>query len=862
MLYSPTMSITFPRMSFLPVVASASLLLLQACHHGHDDPVSMPVPDTTPPTVPAGLIAVAQSANSVQLSWQASTDTGAGVAGYRIYRDGSSTPLATVVVPSYLDTGLTPATNYSYAVTAFDAANPANVSQASIAASIVTPASGGGGMASGLDTRPSNTSCLAGDPPSSTLSLSVERAFPALSFNSPVLLLQAPASSARWYVVEQGGVVRVFDNQPAVASARVFIDVSTTIAGATGGEMGLLGMAFHPDWPTNPRAYLSYTALNGGQLVSRIVEYQTQDGGNTLAIGTAKIILQINQPETNHNGGNIMFGPDGFLYAGYGDGGGGGDGHGSIGNGQRLSTLLGKMLRIDVNGTTGATPYAIPTGNPYKFSSGTTANAVCTNDTGAWTQNCPEIYAYGFRNPWRWSFDKSTGELWVGDVGQDAWEEVDKVVLGGNYGWRCYEGNHTYSNYLANNTCGPNAAAAIKPIAEYDHSHGNAITGGYVYRGSAIPALNGRYVFSDSGSGQLWNIARDTTPTLDMGSGLDSGSNTVSFAQDPSGELYLVNIAGTLHRLVAGTGSGRVIPSQLSATGCVSTSDATQPASGLIAYAPNAAFWSDGAAKARWLALPDGQNITVNTDRDFDFPNGTVLVKNFKLNSRLIETRLFMRHNDGNWAGYTYEWNPAGTDATRVIGGKTESIEGQVWNFPSEAQCLLCHTAAAGRSLGLSIPQLNGSLLYAQTGRTANQLTTLNTLQMLSPQLAQPVSQLAAMPDPYGSAGTLDQRARAYLDTNCSQCHRPGGPTSVDMDLRYSTALADTHACDVVATNAFGITDARRIAIGSNAAARSLIVVRPGLTDANSMPPLQPRVVDAAGVALLTQWVNSLASCS
>ncbi len=667
------------------------------------------------------------------------------------------------------------------------------------------------------------------------MSLGVQRAFPNLSFSSPVLMLQEPASSARWYVLQQGGAVRVFDNQSDVATSLVFIDLSATIAGATGGETGLLGMAFHPDWPTNPRVYLSYTALNSGQLVSRIVEYQTQDGGSTLAMGTAKTILQINQPESNHNGGNIMFGPDGFLYAGFGDGGGGGDGHGSIGNGQRLSTLLGKMLRIDVNGTTGSTPYAIPPGNPYKFASGTTANAVCTNDTGAWTQNCPEIYAYGFRNPWRWSFDSATGELWVGDVGQDQWEEVDRVVVGGNYGWRCYEGNHEYGNNVRNNSCGPNSASTIKPIAEYDHSHGNAITGGYVYRGSAIPALNGRYVFTDSGSGQLWQIARDTAPTLDMGTGLDSGSNTVSFAQDHAGELYLVNISGTLHRLVAGSGSGRVIASQLSATGCVSASDATQPASGLVPYAPNAAFWSDGAAKSRWLALPDGQDITVGADGDFDFPNGTVLVKNFQLNSRLIETRLLMRHNDGNWAGYTYEWNAAGTDATRVIGGKTVTVEGQDWHFPSEAQCLLCHTAAAGRSLGLELSQLNGSLLYAQTGRTANQLTTLNTLQMLSPQLAQPASQLPAMPDPYGTAGTLDQRARAYLHTNCSQCHRPGGPTSVDMDLRYTTALADTHACDVAATNALGITDARRIAIGSNAAARSLIVVRPGLTDSNSM---------------------------
>jgi uncharacterized repeat protein (TIGR03806 family) len=386
-----------------------------------------------------------------------------------------------------------------------------------------------------------------------------------------------------------------------------------------------------------------------------------------------------------------------------------------------------------------------------------------------------------------------------------------------------------------------------------------------VYRGSAIPALAGRYVFADSGSGLLWHIARDTTPTLPVTTALDTNLVPVAFAQDKAGEIYLVSLTGTLHRLANTSGGGAVqIPSQLSATGCVNPANATQPAGGLIPFAPNAAFWSDGAVKSRWLALPDGQNIMVGADGDFDFPDGTVLVKNFRLNSKLIETRLFMRHNGGTWAGYTYEWNAAGTDATRVVGGKTVMKEGQNWRYPSETQCLLCHTAAAGRSLGLELSQLNGLFGYPQTGRTANQLFTLNALGMLSPSLAQPVEQLPAMPDPYGGTGSLNDRARAWLHTNCSQCHRPGGPTSVDMDLRYTTPLAATHACDVTAATTLGIANARRIATlasGANPATRSLVIHRANLTDANSMPPIQPRQVDTAGVQLLTQWMNSLASC-
>jgi uncharacterized repeat protein (TIGR03806 family) len=709
---------------------------------------------------------------------------------------------------------------------------------------------------SGLDTRPANASCLAGPAPSTQVSLGVEQVFPNLPpFTVPILMLPEPASSARWYVAQKTGQVYVFDNQPTVNTRRLFVDVSSQIAvdpNSSGDERGLLGMAFHPSFPTNPRAYLSYTANAGSQLVSRVVEYRTRDNGQTLDASSAVTILQSYQPEANHNGGHIAFGPDGYLYIGLGDGGSGGDPHGAIGNGQRLSTLLGKMLRINVNATTGGTPYAIPAGNPFA------GGAVCNNDTGAFTQNCPEIYAYGFRNPWRWSFDTGSGELWLGDVGQGNWEEVNRVQSGGNYGWRCREGAHAF-----NASCGANAGNSIDPVAEYSHSLGISVTGGYVYRGSNIAALGGRYVFGDFGSGLIWHVARDTAPTLQVTTGFDSNLNIASFAQDASGEIYVVHYGGTLHRLRSAAGGGGAVASQLSATGCVNPANPAQPASGLVPFAPNAPFWSDGASKQRYMALPDSQRITVNSDGDLDFPDGSVLLKHFRIGNQLVETRLLMRHDGGTWAGYTYEWNAQGTDATRVIGGKTVQVAGQSWLFPSEAQCLLCHTAAAGRALGPELSQLNGAITYTTTGRTANQLTTLNTISMLTPALSQPVNQLPAMPDPLSSAGTLNERARAYLHSNCSHCHRPGGPTNVSLDLRYSTALASTNACEVVPVRPLGVGNARLIAIGGNdPASRSMLVLRPERSDADSMPPMQPRVVDAAGVALLRSWVNSLASCN
>ncbi|MFO1407420.1 MAG: PQQ-dependent sugar dehydrogenase [Steroidobacteraceae bacterium] len=791
------------------------------------------------------MTATVVSATQITVSWQASTDSGSGVAGYRVYRDGGATPVASVSVTTYTDTALSPSTQYRYAVRAYDRANPANESATSAEATATTDAVA---AASGLDTRPDNTTCVAGERPSQSVALATQRAFPSLPFlASPVLAVQAPGNGSRWFVVEQAGVVRAFANQASVSNLQVFIDITGRVT--TGGERGLLGMAFHPNFPTDPRVYLSYTT-GGANLVSRISEFRTIDGGATLDPSSEKVILTVNQPAENHNGGNIAFGPDGFLYVGFGDGGSGGDPWGSIGNGQNLQTLLGKMLRIDIGGTTGSVPYRIPAGNPYA------ANPLCSAGTG--TQSCPEIYAYGFRNPWRWSFDRGSGELWVGDVGQGNIEEVDRVVAGGNYGWRCFEGTNPY-----NSTCGPNAGASLPPIAQYDHTVGQAITGGYVYRGSAIPALVGRYVFGDWASGRVWQIPRDTTPTLTVTTGFDSGIGASSFGEGADGELYLVDYyGGQLYKLIpaAGTGGG-TIASQLSATGCVLPNDATQPATGLIPYAPNAPFWSDGAVKDRYLALPNGATLSVDAAGDVQFPNGTVLMKNFTLAGRRVETRLLMRHTDGEWAGYTYEWNAQGTDATRVVGGKTATVNGQTWVFPSETQCLACHTAAAGRNLGLEIAQLNGDLLYPQTGRTANQVTTLDAIGLFSPPIATPPASLPAYRNPYGTAGTLTERARAWLHTNCAQCHRPGGGTPVNLDLRYDTALSATNTCNAVPqAGDLGIANARIIATGD--AARSVLVARANRRDANAMPPLGSTVVDTAGVALLTNWVNSLTSCN
>ncbi len=315
-------------------------LLLAGCGGGDDNGGGSPLPgpdpaDTTAPSVPQAVAATAQSATEILIEWQASTDAGSGVAGYRVFRDGGATAVATVTATRYSDTGLAPATRYTYTVRAFDSATPANESADSTSAETTTPPA-----------------------PVAELSVTTERVFASLpNFANPVAMLQAPADASRWFVVEQAGRVRDFDAQPGVTSTRVFIDIRTRVR--SGGELGLLGMAFHPAFPSDPRVYLSYTNDSSG-LVSRISEFRSTDGGRTLDPSSELVVLTVPQPAANHNGGNIVFGPDGNLYIGFGDGGDAGDPWGPIGNGQNLATLLGKMLRIDIRGATGDVPYRIP----------------------------------------------------------------------------------------------------------------------------------------------------------------------------------------------------------------------------------------------------------------------------------------------------------------------------------------------------------------------------------------------------------------------------------------------------------------------------------------------------------------------
>jgi glucose/arabinose dehydrogenase len=352
--------------------------------------------------------------------------------------------------------------------------------------------------------------------------IALERVFPALSFASPVAMLQAPGNSTRWYVVERGGRVAVFPNDATATPAQVATFIRIGVDSA--GEGGLLGMAFHPNYPATPQVFLSYTRTGTGgfPLTSVIARFTSTDGGATLDPASEQTVLTVNQPYTNHNGGQIGFDAAGLLYIGLGDGGAAND---PQNHGQNLNSLLGKMLRIDVN----APPYAIPPDNPFARGGG-----------------APEIYAWGLRNPWRWSFDRTTGRLWAADVGQNAWEEVDVIERGRNYGWRVCEGAH-----LTGSSTPCTDPAFVNPVAEYGHGQGCSITGGYVYRGSAIPGLAGVYLFGDFCSGTIWGLRERPGAAPLVEPAIASGLSVVSFGQGNDGELYVIHFSGSLHRVIA-----------------------------------------------------------------------------------------------------------------------------------------------------------------------------------------------------------------------------------------------------------------------------------------------------------------------
>jgi len=680
-------------------------------------------------------------------------------------------------------------------------------------------------------------------------SYELENAFPSLNFPAAIFLTAVPGEN-RLVVVQQSGQVRAFADQSSAATSQLVLDVSGRII-FNQDERGLLGLAFDPNFNQNRYLYVYQslpTNVSGINHVSRISRFTWDAATDSAPVTSEKVILEVNEPFGNHNGGMLAFGPDDRLYVGLGDGGSGDDPND---NAQNPANFLGSVLRIDVHPADPADGYDVPADNPFVGQAGYLG----------------EIWAYGLRNPWRFSFDRGTGTLWAGDVGQVSREEIDIIRRGGNYGWRIYEG--TLSHINPDNLPASDFEA---PVIDYDRSQGNVVIGGYVYRGSRVPSLQGRYLYADNGSGNVWALDYDAgAGTVTANTLIAHLGGITSFGEDASGDVHAVTGAGGIYRFLALTGgTPSEPPPLLSETGVFDDLAALTPASGFIEYDLNAPFWSDGTVKRRWIAVPDGETIDFSPAAAWTFPVGTVIVKHFELalsegdptSQRRLETRLLVHRSDG-WRGFTYRWNSGQTDADLLTQREQETLtvtlaaggsRDQLYEYPSRTDCLGCHTEAAGFVLGVRTRQLNRDLDYPAA--TDNQLRSWNHIGLFGTDIGS-ASAFEAYPGTDDTAVALEDRARTYLDVNCAQCHQPGGGAPTAMDLRFDTATAAMGVVDAVPTAGdLGIADARIVAPGDRT--RSVLWQRMVILDAGRMPPVGSHVVDETGAALIGSWIDGL----
>jgi glucose/arabinose dehydrogenase len=678
----------------------------------------------------------------------------------------------------------------------------------------------------GLDARPVSATCKGTAKPAPPVAPDAHIAFQPLTTKPLQHLVDIVPHGGLLYVVDQSGYVRTIAKDGTVAQV---LDMHDEVN--LGYDSGLLSIAFHPKFQQNGFVYLAFTTPYptqpppaGTVFLSVLARFHSNDGGLTIDRASEKRILVRNQPTVNHHGNKVVFGPDGDLYFACGDGA-----KFDSPNGQDKYALFGKVLRLDVDN---GDPYAIPPTNPYAGGGG-----------------APEVYALGFRNPWRFSFDMPTGDLWLGDVGQDNWEEIDKVVLGGNYGFATKEG---FSCFLAA-TC--DSTGLIDPIVVHPHSEADAIIGGVVYRGTKVPELIGKYVYGDAVTGHFWSLSTSAPAPVPVR--LEEGLPFVgpsSFSLDEDGEIVLVTPAGGAYRIVPPPAPVADLAPKLSGTGCVDAADPTKPASGLFPYDVNVPQWIDGATAERFLSVPADAPVGLKDHARLSLPPGSVAMRTLRAEGRVLETQFLRRRPDASWVAYTYAWSDDQKDASLATSPVSIRLPSGREHVVAPADCVKCHDSASAPSredltLGLEAAQLDRLGVDYGSGRTGNPLTTLDHLGMLSAPIMP--GSYEPLPDPNGVVVTAGRRARAYLHANCASCH--DGTIADDIDLRYFTALRDTRTCRPGTLPSGG---SAILAPGDSEASQLFTSVR--TAGAGRMPTVGSSVPDPAAVTLLSEWIRSL----
>ena len=722
------------------------------------------------------------------------------------------------------------------------------------------------------------------------LGFSTETAFPGAEFSAPICVATPPGETNRLFVVERAGRIQVLTNLAAPTST-LFLDISDRVVGTDEG--GLLGLAFHPGYASNRQFFVFYTlnttSAAGSGFHNRLARFHTSESDPNRGLEASEVVLfDQRDVEFNHNGGDVHFGPDGYLYVSLGDGGSGG-----VVNSQKInSDFFSGILRLDVDKRPGSLApnshaaihtdgqgeahYAVPPDNPFVGS--TSFNGLSFDPSSVRT----EFWAVGLRNPWRMSFDPVTGLLYCGDVGANTREEVNIITKGGNYGWAYREGTLVYSPF--GDTPSPPGSVLLAPILEYprmletgDNSlRGNCVIGGVVYRGQRLAGIQGDYIFADNTSVNVWAVRYEQGQASNFRL-LTRVNVPASFGIDPrNGDVLICDLSSGLssgvRRLVySETQTGEPLPAHLSQTGAFSDLTSMSPYPGIFPYVLNVPFWSDHALKRRWFSIPDmNQTMTFSASGNWLFPTGTVWIKHFDLeltngvpeSARRLETRFLVKNTEGVH-GFTYRWNNSQTDADLVaLGGQSETIaiyrpdgsllRNQTWRYPSRSECLQCHTPQGGYALGFNTAQLNRNYDYG-AGPT-NQIAQLSRMGYFAGPAPDPetLPRLAAASD---ASASVEHRARSYLQANCVQCHQPGGVAQGHWDARLLTPLAAAGILNGGLVNNYGDVANRVVRPGS--LEQSILFRRVSQPGPGHMPPLGTSEPDEEAIELLRQWIIS-----
>ncbi|MDP5060314.1 MAG: PQQ-dependent sugar dehydrogenase [Maribacter sp.] len=736
----------------------------------------------------------------------------------------------------------------------------------------------------------------------------VTNAFPNLTFIDPVDMVELPGQNEFLVVGVQGHIWKIANDENTTEKIEL-LDISDKVV--TFQDGGMLGVVLHPEYGVtgSPNAeyvyvFYRYSPVDGTDRTShrvngymRLSRFNLPVGANAINPASEEVLINIFDRHDWHNGGDMFFGPsDGFLYLSVGDEGLANDFYGVT---QQIDKwLFSGVLRIDVDQKGGSISHPIrkqpqnagipPDGWPDSFTQG----YYIPNDNPWQDVNggiLEEFYAIGTRSPHRMTYDAVTGDIWLGDIGQGAKEEISLVNKGDNLQWPYREGDQNGAKVMPDLLIGNEK----EPIYAFGRSMGRSVIGGFVYRGNKYPELYGKYIFGDHETQNVWSLTKTGENSGDVNfllnvptHGAGSKDGISSFFIDSDQYMYILDLYGSARdggviRKIVRTGPILDPPKQLSQLNVFSDLENLTPVEGLIPYDVNAPLWSDGAAKKRWIALPnngdyntDLEQIGFEREGNWKFPSGTVLIKHFDLpinaNNRneviKLETRFMVFTEDNKAYGVTYKWNEEQTDAYLI--GIDEEVsqdytvtkadgtqQTQTWNFPTRAQCIQCHNSVAGYALGLKTRQLNKNYAYP-TGITGNQLETWNHLNIFSEDIGDE-AKLPKSANINDANSSTEMKVRSYIDANCAYCHRPDGVEGA-FDGRSLTALYDQYLIDTEVVSHASLPGYKIIA--PNDYENSMLYMRDASMGDDRMPPVGRNLNDEEYLEQLIGWIEGIDS--